>query len=201
MKETIGLISGLIVTLSVIPYGVRVYQRKVKPNLISWGVWAILGLAILLTFRSSGATSNVWPALFGFTNPLVIFILAYKRGERKMPDTLEIICAVIGILAIILWCFVRGSVEFSQYALYVAIVADGFAAIPTIIFIWGNPDGDRPLMWLLFSIGYGISIFAIENHNFANYVLPVYMSGASALITLPMIVYRIRKKIPLSEWM
>ena len=117
-----------------------------------------------------------------------------------MPNTLEVVCAVTGILAIILWWFVRESAEFSAYALYVAILADGFAGIPTVVFIWRTPDGDRPLMWLLFSIGYGISFFAIENHNLANYVLPTWMTGMSALITLPMIVYRLRKKIPLSEW-
>ena len=135
MKEEIGLISGLLVMASIIPYAIRTYQKKIHPNLVSWSIWAVLGLALLLTYRSSGATTNVWPAVFGFTNPLLITILTFWRGEKKKPNELEIVCLVVGVLAIVLWWFVRDSKYLSQYALYVAIAADFCAVIPTIAFV------------------------------------------------------------------
>ncbi len=200
MKETIGLISGLIVALGVIPYAVRTYQRKISPNLVSWSIWSILGLAILLTYRSSGAKSNIWPAISGFINPLVVAILAAWRGERKKPNKLELFCAAAGILCIVFWWFVKDSRHLAQYALYVAILADICAAIPTISFVWKSPWEDRPFVWVSFAIGYGLTVFAIEENTFANYVLPIYMLIGGFTVSWPLIAYRLRQKLPLSEW-
>jgi len=200
VEETIGLISGLIVVLSAIPYVIRIYQRKITPNLVSWSIWTFLGLAILLTYRSSGAGDNIWPAVFGFTNPLMVAILAIWRGKRKKPDSIEITCIVFGLVSIVLWFFVQNDPSSAQYALFIAIVADLWAAIPTVRFLWKSPMEDRPFAWGLFAIGYGIAIFAIKEHTFANYILPLYMSSTAALLSGFLTVYRIKNKIPLREW-
>lgn len=202
MTKTIGLVSGLLVVASVIPYSIRTYQRKVQPNLTSWSLWTLIGLALLLTYKSSGAEANVWPAVFGFTNPLLITIIVLRRhgGGWTKPNRIEIACFVFGLLSIGLWLGVRESSELSQYALYLAIIADACAAIPTIVFVWRRPDGDRPFAWAFFAVGYGLAIFAITEHTFANYILPLYMFCGSASITIPLVLYRWRHKVPLSEW-
>lgn len=200
MKEEIGLLSGLLVTVSVIPYAIRVYQNKIHPNLVSWSIWAVLGLAILLTYRSSGATSNVWPAVFGFTNPCLITILALWRGEKKRPNKMEMGCFVAGIISIALWGFVRDTKHLAQYALYIAIVADATAAIPTWVFVWKTPEGDRPFAWILFALGYGLAIFAIAEHSFSNYILPIWMSLGSASVALPLVLHRLRERTPITQW-
>lgn len=199
--ELIGMISGGIVIISAIPYSIRTYQGKIKPNITSWSLWTLIGLALLLTYKSSGAEANVWPALFGFTNPLIITILAIKRkGEWTKLNIVERICLVVGLISFGMWLGMRESKSLVQYALYVAIIADACAAIPTILFVWTHPDGDRPFAWGLFSVGYALAIFAITDHTFANYALPVYMSVGSLSITTPLCLYRIKKRIPLKEW-
>ena len=75
--QTIGLLSGSLVIISIIPYAIRVHQGKIRPVLTSWSLWSLIGLALLLTYRSAGAEDNIWPAVFGFTNPTLITI------ERK----------------------------------------------------------------------------------------------------------------------
>lgn len=201
MKELIGLVSGFIVVLSAVPYGIRVYQRKIKPNLVSWSIWAFLGLALLLTYKSSGAESNLWPAIFGFTNPLIIAILAIWRGERKRPNRLEVTCAVFGIASIILWYFVQNDPTTAQYALFIAIIADFWAGVPTVIFLWKNPGEDRPIQWGTFAVGYGIAVFAITEHTFANYILPLYMFAMAGAIATILTVYRVKNSVPFREWM
>ena len=86
------------------------------------------------------------------------------------------------------------------YALYLAIVADAFAAIPTIVSVWSHPDSDRPFAWLCFSVGYGLAILAITEQTIANYALPLYMSLGSLCIAFPLARYRQRKKAALAEW-
>ncbi len=199
--ETIGLVSGLLVVASIIPYSIRTYQGKVHPNLTSFSLWTLIGVALLLTYRSSGAKANVGPAVFGAFNPLLITLLILRRDRAwTRPDRIEVACIVFGVVSLGLWFCVRKSQELSQYALYLAIIADLCAAVPTIVFVWTHPDKDRPFAWGCFAVGYGLAIFAITDRTFANYVLPIYMTLGSSGIAFPLALHRWRQRTPLSEW-
>lgn len=198
--ETIGILSGLLVFGSGVPYAYRVMQGVIQPNIVSWGVWSVIGLAILLTYSSSGATDNIWPAVFGFIVPVVITGLALWRGLRHKPELWEIACGCIGVLGIVWWWFVQTDPSQAQFALYLAIFADLCAAVPTIIFVLNNPGDDRPLAWTMYGVGYGLAVFAITEHTFANYVLPIYMLLGSGTIATILAVHRIKKGSPLSQW-
>jgi hypothetical protein len=199
--QTIGHISGGLVILSGIPYTVRVLQGKIRPVPSSWLLWTLIGLALLLSYKSSGAEENVWPAVFGFTNPVMITAAAIWRGGKwKKLESYEWACLVFGIGSLIMWWFVKQNHELSQWALVLAIAADIFAAIPTFIFFWHEPDGDRPIPWLLFAIGYFIAIFAIEEKTFANYVLPLYMTALALTLTTLLAIPRIKRRASIKEW-
>lgn len=199
--ETIGLISGLIVVISIIPYAIRTYQGKIKPNPTSWLLWSMIGLALLLMYRSSGAEDNIWPTVFGFTNPTLIAILLIKNWAKwKKLESFEYVCFVIGIISLILWWQFHKNKELAQYALYLAILADACASIPTIVFVWRFPEKERPFAWGLFAIGYGLGILAISDYTFANYILPIYMSSGSFFITFILIKYRWKNKSPIGDW-
>lgn len=201
--ELIGKISGLVVLLSAIPYCIRVYQGKIKPNPVSWFVWSLMGLALLLAYRSSGAEDSVWPAVFGFTNPLLVLLISILKYPKniKIPDATEWFCLVLGVISLILWYQFQDSEYLSQYALYIALFADMMALIPTFRYLLVKPKDDRPLMWLVYAFGYGISILAIQDHTFANYALPVYMSIGGTIIAIPLIIYRLKNKISIKEWL
>ena len=186
--------------VSAMPYAIRVYQRKITLNLISWIIWSIIGWALLATYDASGATSNIWPAILGAANPTIITVLAWWRGSSKKIDGWDIACGLIGIIAIASWILVRNEPSKVQFALYLAIIADACAGIPILKFVWKNPHEDRPFAWGMFGIGYGLSILAITEHTFANYALPVYMLIAASMICGVLCVYRIRNRLPITEW-
>jgi len=199
--EIIGKISGIIVIVSVIPYSIRTYQRKISPNIVSWNLWSIIGLALLLTYNSSGAKDNVWPTVFGFFNPIIIVAILFFRNRNWGKLTkIEYACLFIGLISIVVWSYVKDIRELAQYALYIAIAADSCAAIPTLMFLWKNPNEDRPFAWVLFAIGYGLAIFAITENTIANYILPIYMFVGAFLISLPLILFRIKNRVPIKEW-
>jgi hypothetical protein len=101
--QTIGLLSGGLVVLSIIPYSIRVYEGKIRPVPTSWSLWSLIGLALLLTYKSSGAGDNIWPAVFGFTNPTLITILAIRQHERwKKPKRYEWACLAFGIVSLVM---------------------------------------------------------------------------------------------------
>lgn len=200
-RESIGLISGIIVGISIIPYAIRTYQGKIHPNPTSWALWTMIGLTLLLTYKSSGAEASIWPVVIGFVNTLIITILLIKNRETwKKWENFEKACFVFGLISLGMWFYMHDSKNLVQYALYIAILADGCAGIPTFAFVWKFPEKDRPFAWGLFALGYGLSIFAISEHTVANYALPLWMFFAASFITMPLILYRIRHRTPLKDW-
>lgn len=200
--EIIGKISGLLVLLSVFPYAFRVYQGKIKPNIITWSIWSLIGLSLLLNYNNVGADDNIWPAVFGFINPLIITIIAiWKNGEKIRPNKLEYFCLLFSVVSMFLWLLWMNNENYSKYALFAAITADLLALLPTIFYVWKNPSKDRPLMWLIFSLGYGLAIFSITTPDLANYSLPVYMFIGSIIVSVPLIKYQIKEKNSFKEWL
>ena len=201
MEELFGRISGFLVFISVLPYAWRIYQRKTTPNLMTWVIWSFLGLALLLTYKSQGAGENIWPAIFGFTNPVIVTICILWRADfSKKISFIDIACFVIAGISFTIWLFVKENKIYSAYANYVAIFADFCAVIPSLLYYWKSPQNDRPLAWVLFGIGYGIGILAIKDGKVSDYVLPIYMSVMTIIIAVPLILYRIRMSSPLKEW-
>ena len=195
------MLSAGLVLVNIVPYAIRVYQKKIHPLLTSWSLWSLIGLALLLTYKSSGAKANLFPAIFGFTNPTLIAILAIRQRERwKKLEPWEWGCLVFGIISLVAWWFIRQRHELSQYALYIAIIADLFAAVPTLIFFKNNPMEDRPFAWFVYGIGYFLAIFAITDLTFANFVLPLYMSAGSITAAFLLAIPRIKQGVPLKEW-
>ncbi len=199
--ETIGLISGLIVTFSAFPYAYRAWQGKTTPNLVSWSLWTLITFAILVNYKSSGAGSNIWPAYTSFFNCLgITAIILYRKSYTKERSRIDKYCILFGLSSLVVWWIVKEDPLLSTYGLALGILADACAAIPTIFFVWKFPKMERPFAWWMYAIGYGLSIFAISEDTFANYLPPVYMFVGAFSITLPLIIYRVKNKVPLKEW-
>lgn len=199
--QSIGAWSGSLVFLSVIPYAIRTYEGKIQPVPTTWSLWSLIGLAMLLTYRSSGAEANVWPAVFGFVNPVLITALSvWRRGKWKKPSLSERFCFLFGVVSMAMWIFMRQNPHLAPYALYVAIAADICAATPTMVFVWKEPDRDRPFAWVVFAIGYFLAVFAIPEDTVANWILPLYMTSVALAVAFPLALYRLRTGIPLKHW-
>jgi hypothetical protein len=199
--QSIGVLSGSLVFLSIVPYAIRTYEGKIQPVPTSWSLWSLIGLAVLLTYRSSGAQANIWPAVFGFINPTAITILSvWRHSKWRRPTFSERLCFVFGVASLAMWIFLRRNPALAQYGLYVAIAADICAAIPTIVFVWRQPDRDRPLAWIIFAIGYFLALFALPEDTLANWILPVYMSLIALVVAFPLALHRLRRQVPLKHW-
>ncbi len=214
-SNTIGVLSGILVLGSSLPYAIRVWQRKITPNIVSWFVWSVLGFALLVNYKANGAKDALYPAVFGFFNPILITFIAIFRGQWIKPVFFEFICFILGCISIGMWWYLQNEKFFTSiglwygfqdqkvlgyFGLLLAIFADMCAAIPTLLFCLKNPEKDRPLMWLMYAFGYGLSLFAITEHTFMQYILPVYMFIFPIIIAIPLIQYRIKKKLALNEW-
>ena len=196
-----GWLGAALVVISAVPYTIRAWQRKIEPNPISWGLWTVIGFALLVTYISAGATESAWVYVFGFTNPLIISVIVFVRSRKREPLGLhDYIALVMGLAALALWLFVRSDESMSGWALVLAIAADACAVLPTLAYLRRDPMCDRPFAWSLFALGNFVNLFAIRDGDITEYILPIYMVIGGLLITAPMILYRLKHRVPLKHW-
>ncbi len=196
----ISLISGIIVCASIIPYVIRTYQKKIEPNIVSWSIWSIIGISLLLnSIAAKTFENNPWPLVFNTINPTIIAIMVAIRWHREPLYLYEKISGIIGIISIVLWFIFQNNPSLAVFSLILALVADIAAGIPTFLFVIKKPDKERPFVWFIFGVGYGLSIFILGN-DWVEYLVPGYMTLAGIAISIPPIIYRIKNSIPLKEW-
>ncbi|QSZ41920.1 hypothetical protein GJV85_07310 [Sulfurimonas aquatica] len=200
MIETyfLGLIAQLILAISILPYTISIFRGTVKPNRISWFIWSIIGFAFwLITPSTADEVTKMLTVIF-MVNPSIIFILTIFKGENIKPDNLEKFSLIIGITAILIWYIFKD--DSGLLPIIIAIIADFCALIPTLRFVFNSPHEERPLAWILFFLGSLIALFAIEAHTLESMMLPAYMTVGSFFVVFPLVLYRVKMKIPLKNW-
>lgn len=200
MEKFFGILSALIVFASYPIYGIRVWQGKIVPNIASWTIFVIISISICLSYNASGATENALVTYGPLIGCSAILIITLLRSKEKKLSLLDSICLGLGILSIILWGVTKQDKSLVQYSLYLALFTDLIGLIPTIVFLAKHPEKDRPAMWVVFSVGYFFSIFAIKDNNFVNWILPIFMVIVPSSIWIPLIVYRVKNNTPLKYW-
>jgi membrane-bound acyltransferase YfiQ involved in biofilm formation len=215
--EQFGVISGVFVFGSCLPYFFGVCKRSIQPHPVSWILWAFIGLTLLLTYKTAGAKDSIIATVFGVVNPvLIVGLIFYFRFKDRRSITqkplfeslarFEKICLGLGVIALALWILVQEDHQISSISymkdvpLYFSILADACAGFFTVRLVLKDGSQDVPFAWGLFAIGWLINLGAITDHTFANYALPVYMivmSGSIAVITG---MYRIKTRAPILQW-
>lgn len=194
----LGLLAQFILAVSILPYAISIFRGTVKPNRISWFIWAVIGFAFwLITPETADEITKMMTVVF-MVNPTIIFILTLFKGENLKPDNLEKFSLMVGLSAIVVWYIFRNSL--GLFPISMAIFADFCALLPTLRFVFIAPQEETPLAWIFFFLGSLIALFAIEHHTVESMLLPIYMAIGSSLVVFPLVSYRIKMKIPLKNW-
>lgn len=127
--------------------------------------------------------------------PGMNFLLSFRQKTKVELSKWDYGALVLGLCAITLWWFVRQDPGQSAYANYLAIFADMCAIIPTFMLVKKDPMVEKPLPWIVFALGFGVSMFAIQSGTIANYILPIYMVVGAGLIAGLQIHYRWKNNI------
>lgn len=193
----IGYLSlGLVLFASVL-HARRVYRGDIKIHPISWGIWSLTGIALLLSYDTMNTKHEFYVTIGNALFPIVNLCISFRHRSKLELSGWDYTALFFGIISIGVWWFVKHSYEFSAYANYIAIFADMCAIVPTFMMVRANPMIEKPLPWIIFSTGFVINIFIIEDLSFANYVLPIYMFIGANSIAYLQITHR--KKFNIKE--
>ena len=181
--------------LGGLSYLVAVLRGKAKPNRITWFLWAA---APMIAFAAELDNEVGIEALFTLSvglSPLLIFVASFvnKKSYWKLTRV-DWAFGGLAVIGIVLWQLTGEA----NIAIFFAILADGLAAVPTILKSYKEPESENSTIFGLCIINAVITLLVIDVWDFAHYGFPVYiLLVCSILFTL--IQFKIGPKLTSSK--
>jgi general stress protein CsbA len=172
-----GIASGLVLLLGNIPYVLSIRRGDTKPNRVTWGIWTTIGLILLGSSYSSGATNTLWLLVSIVVSQSIITFYAFKYGRGKWQK-LDRLCLVGAGLSLLLW-LLSGS---PLVAILMNTTMDMLGAVPTISKIYRDPDSEDLLFWSMSFTSAVLNLFAIEHFSLSFVVFPIYLFILNVII-------------------
>jgi hypothetical protein len=179
LNQNFVIIGTIIGAIGSFAYLVDTVKGKVKPNRVSFLLWSIVPfIAFAAQIKQGVGLESLMTFSTGFL-PLTTFIASFvnKKAEWKVTRY-DLICGFLSIVGLILWMITK----VGNVAIFVSIVADGFAAVPTIVKAYKYPDTELAWPWIATSFGVVLTLLTIKGLTFANSGFIVYIFLLDTLI-------------------
>jgi hypothetical protein len=182
MLDNTLIIAGSIINFSgALVYVVHTLQGKTKPNRVTWLLW---GLAPMLAFAAQldkGVGLLSLLTLSAGLGPLLILAASFanRKSVWKLSN-FDIGCGALSVSGLILWLITGDGL----LAIILAILADGFAALPTILKSFRHPQTESWLAFFTGSVGVTLTMVTINNWTFANYGFAAYILFVNTLLAI-----------------
>src|SRR3989338_858108 len=179
LHENFVYVGVVLSFLGALSYLIDILKGKAKPNKVTWFVWALAPLiAFWATVQQGVGVQSLFTFMVGF-NPLLIFIASFVNKKAYWKITkLDLTCGALAILGLFLWQIT----DIPNLAIFFGILADGIAAITTVIKSYREPETENPNVFLGSGIAALITLLTIKVWNFEQYAFPAYIFGICALI-------------------
>ncbi|QZY52432.1 hypothetical protein [Leucobacter tenebrionis] len=150
-----GAALGLI---GSVRYAVAITRGLVRPNLVTWSLWASAPLIAFFAQLDSGVGLPAVMTLAAGVGPLIVIatsLVSRRHFARLRP--FDAICGIVGAVALAVW-FGLGA---APVAVLFAVAADAAAALPTVLKVWRHPDSENTLFYVLVGVGAVITLLTI----------------------------------------
>lgn len=174
-----------------IGYVRSVLRGEARPNRVSWIMWTLAPLiAFAAELHEGVGLQSLMTFMVGF-GPLMVVIASFvNRKSTWKLTSFDLVCGLLSVLGLILWLITRHG----NIAIIFSILADGTAALPTVVKSYNEPETEHYLVFMLGAISAGITLLTIDHWTFANYGFPLYIFLICSVLTA-LIKFRLGKKI------
>ncbi len=185
------IVGTLIGAAGSVAYLIDTVKGKVKPNRVSFLLWSIAPLIAFFAQINQGVGLE---ALMTFSTgflPFTVFIASFinKQLEWKLTR-FDLICGVLSLMGLVLWIITK----VGNVAILFSIVADGLAAVPTIVKAYKYPDTEIAWPWIATVFGVILTLLTLSTLTFANCGFILYILGINILI-YSLVEFRLGEKL------
>lgn len=187
------IVGTLISAIGSFAYLIDTIKGKIKPNRVSFLLWSIAPLiAFFAQIKQGVGLESLMTFSTGFL-PIMTFAASFmnKKAEWKLTR-FDLLCGFLSILGLVLWQITK----VGNVAIFFSIVADGLAAVPTIVKAYKYPDTEMAWPWIATSFGVVLTLLTLTSLTFANSGFIIYILLVDTLI-FGLVQFRIGEKLRL----
>lgn len=173
---------GVVVSSAgAIVYLIATLRGEAKPNRVSLFLWSVVPLiAFAAQVRQGVGLASLMTLMTGVL-PFLVFVATFLNRKAVWRLTVfDVFCGVLSIVGLILWQVTK----VGNLAIALSIVADGFAAIPTVVKAFRYPNTEVPWPWLATCVGVLLTLLTLERFTFANGAFILYIFILNLIIYL-----------------
>jgi hypothetical protein len=177
----LALLGAAIQLVGISVYIHGIIWGGVKPNRVTWLMWAIAPLVGTYAAVSTGVKWEGLAVFMAGVGPFLVFIASFlNKNAYWRLNWFDWICGAFSLLAIISLSVIKQP----SLAIILAIVSDAFAAIPTLKKAWLSPQTEHvgPFVGGLFSLA--MSAVSIKVWVFSAYAFPCYLIAVNGTLVL-----------------
>jgi len=190
------VIVGVIIQfLGGLSYLIDTIKGKIQPNKVSWLLWSIAPLVAFAAEITQGVgVQSLATFITGFV-PLLVFTSSFVNKKAHWEiKRFDLFCGALSFIGIALWYVTK----VGNIAIFFSILADGLAAVPTIVKSYHEPETESDIVYLFGIVNAGIALLVIKNWNFQNYGFPLYLLIVQ-IILVALIRFKLGKKIKMKK--
>lgn len=182
INENFVFLAFAISIIGAIVYIRGVIKGQVRPNIVTWGLWATAPMIAVAAQLSEGAGLRAVHTFSTAFGPLLIIIAALiKKNAFAKIKNYDYIFGTLSVIGLVLWLLTgEGNI-----AIIFAILADGFAALPTVRKLYKEPETEDGRIFGLGIIAAIITLFTIDLWTFEQYGFTVYILVITILMFAP----------------
>ena len=163
-------------------YALRTLHGAVRPNPVTWALWT---LAPGIAFAAQIARHVGLPALTTLSvglGPLLVLLCAVGRPAipRVRPTCAELCCAAVSLAALVGWWLTAQP----SAALAMSILADGCAALPTVVKCHRHPETEDRTVYALMGVSAALTLVTLPAWTFCTAGFSCYLLTLSGTLLL-----------------
>lgn len=189
------LIGAAIGSIGEVAYIIETLKGKIKPNRVSFLLWSAAPfIAFAAQFKQGVGIESLITFCTGLFS-LLIFLASFVNKKAQWKVTrFDLTCGVLSFLGLVLWALTR----VGNVAIFFSILADGLAAVPTIVKVYRYPETELGWPWLATSSGVVLTLLTLSRFTFANSAFILYLLIVNFTI-FSLIQFKIGRKFKFTE--
>jgi|SRR5215467_5475977 len=171
------ILGAFIASLGSLGYLLATLRGTVKPNRVSFFLWSLAPLIAFVAEMNEGVgVQSLMTFMVGFL-PLTIFLASFVKKQAAWElHAFDFVCGGLSVLGLLFWYITKSG----DIAIVCSILADGLAAVPTVVKAFNHPETEIGWTYFMSTISAAITLLTIKVWDVAHAGFPLYI----LLITL-----------------
>lgn len=193
INQNFVIVGAIIAAVGSLSYLIDTLKGRVKPNRVSFLLWSLAPLiAFFAEVKQGVGIQALMTFIVGFL-PLTIFIASFVNKKAVWNLTgFDLMCGALSIIGLVLWFITKSG----NIAIIFSILADGLAAMPTIVKSFNYPETESAWPYFASTISAILTLLTVKVWNIANIAFPLYIVLIT-LVIFSLVQFKLGKQIRL----